>query len=133
MTMRYLLLDEHRSQAAYALWAQMQTSDPWVLQLEQIVSQAMPDIPSTTSLAEQLHMSTRTLHRKMRAATGLSTEAFIRRQRAHQAQYLLQSSTLTLAAVAHAVGYESSAALRKLLADVLDATPAQIRIKPMKR
>nr|WP_231126356.1 AraC family transcriptional regulator [Motilibacter aurantiacus] len=59
-------------------------------------------------LAAVAHMSVATLHRRFRAATGMSPLEFQRRLRLQEARRLLVAGGSTAAAVAGAVGYSSA-------------------------
>lgn len=70
---------------------------------------------SVDVLAEQLHLSRRTLYRLLEAETGMSSAEFIREIRLQTARSLLHNSrSATLDQVAEAVGYASGRNFRKL-------------------
>ncbi len=78
-----------------------------------------------SALAEEMAKSESTLHRKIKAACGLSSSAFIQEQRLTIAQELIQQKAyLTVSEVAYAVGYASPKHFSKLYKKTFLVSPA---------
>lgn len=82
---------------------------------------AIPD------LAQKLNTSLRSLHRRFRAATGMSPLAYLQQYRLQVARELLQTSNLSIAEVASAVGYPDSGYFCRLFKQTLKQTPGHYR------
>jgi transcriptional regulator GlxA family with amidase domain len=78
-------------------------------------------------LADELAMSSRTLARHVRAATGRGPLALVQGVRLNRARHLIESSRLTIAQVAERVGYEDATALRRLMRKAAGAAPSRFR------
>lgn len=63
---------------------------------------------SVDLVAAMAHMSTATLHRRFKAATGMSPLRFQKHMRLQEARRLLVTGDITVARVAERVGYESA-------------------------
>jgi transcriptional regulator GlxA family with amidase domain len=125
--MRYLLLDERPSQAAYAASAQLSGHDGVVGGLERLIEQHLPRRLSLQALADLLHMSTRTLERRVVAATGQSPRAFAQAVRMRRARHLLETTPLSVAEVAERVGYCDPTGLHRLAKSLMRQAPGQLR------
>jgi transcriptional regulator GlxA family with amidase domain len=82
------------------------------------------DLPE---LAAQARMSVRTFVRRFRDETGQSPGRWLRQQRIEQARRLLESTDLTVDAVAARVGYSNAVSLRQHLHAVVGVSPAAYR------
>jgi transcriptional regulator GlxA family with amidase domain len=122
-----LLIDGRPSQGRFAHASVLALGDPLAARVEALVREAMPAVPSVAELAARLSMSTRTLHRRLHAATGRPPVAFVQSVRLAVARSLLQSQRLAVERVAERVGYQDAASLRRLLRRALDATPSELR------
>jgi transcriptional regulator GlxA family with amidase domain len=78
-------------------------------------------------LAEHAGLSVRTFTRHFRDETGLSPGQWLIRQRAHQAQQLLEASDLTVDRIAREVGFGTAASMRQHLRDTLGVAPSTYR------
>ena len=58
-------------------------------------------------LARSLTLSRSQVHRKIKALTGMSTSIYIRQIRLQKARNLLANRSLSIAEVAHSVGFKS--------------------------
>lgn len=131
MTMRYLLLDGRPTQSHYMVLSHLQSTDDTVRRLEAIVEESMPAMPSLQELAEALHMSEKTMARRVQKATGQTPLALIQAVRLRHAQHLLETTRLTIDEIALRVGYADATALRKLTLKALHVAPGQLRGRQM--
>ncbi|WP_300450409.1 helix-turn-helix domain-containing protein [Accumulibacter sp.] len=127
LVMRYLLLDGRPSQSRYMAWSHLQSTDDTVRRLEMLIEKSLPEVPSLSALADSLHVSEKTLARRVRRATGQTPLAVIQSVRLRHAQHLLEATRLPISEVASRVGYADATALRKLTLKNLRLAPGQLR------
>jgi AraC family transcriptional activator FtrA len=82
---------------------------------------------SVDDLARRGAVSSRTLTRHFRAATGLAPGEWLQRERLRLAQRLLETTADAVEAVARRAGYETAAAMRAQFALRLQTTPRAYR------
>ncbi|GAA3279293.1 GlxA family transcriptional regulator [Streptomyces lavendulae] len=111
----YLVVDDRASQAAYAIPGAMARHDPLVAAFEQWARARIAEPLSIAEAARDLGVSERTLQRTMARTLGCSPIRLVQDLRVEQAEHLLRTTALPLAAVARRVGYESPGPLRALL------------------
>lgn len=83
--------------------------------------------PGVEQLARRAAMSPRTFTRRFRELTGTSPARWLRHQRVVRAQQLLETTPLTIDAIASQVGFASAANLREHFASVVHTTPSAYR------
>ncbi|PBC70921.1 AraC family transcriptional regulator [Streptomyces sp. TLI_235] len=114
---RYLVVDDRASQAAYTIPSALAQYDPLVSAFEQWVRARIGESLSIAEAARDLGVSERTLQRTVTRTLGCSPIRLVQNLRVEQAEHLLRTTALPLAAVARRVGYESPGPLRTLLRD----------------
>ncbi|HEY0139639.1 MAG TPA: helix-turn-helix domain-containing protein [Thermoanaerobaculia bacterium] len=124
---RYLLIDQRSSQARYMMQAHVQQLDPTVLAAERWIDAHLAEPISITSLAAELSLSAKTLARRIDAATGITPLKFIQRRRLLHASHLIETTAMSIEAVAAEVGYQDGTALRKLIKREFGTTPGALR------
>lgn len=124
---RVMLLHERAESAQFVVPSMLASGDALVSKLTKRIEAALPDIPSVAELAKELHVSERTLGRRVRNATGMGTNAMIQSVRVHRARNLLRTSRMSIEQVALSVGYRDATALRRLMQKAVGATPGQVR------
>lgn len=129
LVMRYLLLDGRQTQSRYMAWSHLQSTDDTVKRLEKLVENSLPEVPPLAVLADSLHVSEKTLARRVQRATGQTPGAVIQAVRLRHAQHLLETTRLPIAEVASRVGYADATALRKLTLKTLRLAPGQLRTR----
>lgn len=127
---RFLLVDSRQAQAPYAVPEVMASGDELVTRIVERIERAMPEVPSVAELAAHFCVSSRTLARRVRRATGRSTLALVQSVKLRRARSLLANSRLSVEQVAAAVGYEDPTALRRLIRRTSGASPRQYRPVP---
>lgn len=127
LVMRYLLLDGRPSQSCYMAWSHLQSTDDTVKRLESLVEQSLPEVPPLAALADTLHVTEKTLARRVQRATGQTPGALVQSVRLRHARHLLETTRLPVAEVASRVGYADATALRKLTLKTLRLAPGQLR------
>lgn len=82
---------------------------------------------SVSNLANELHFSERTLARKIKLATGLSSAKFMRFIKLRQAGELLMYGTESVDHVSSSLGYSDGASFRRAFKQVTSYTPMEYR------
>lgn len=124
---RYLLIDQRSSQARYMMQSHLQHEDRTVIAAERWIDAHLAEPISVQALSSELAISAKTLARRIEAATGVSPIKFIQRRRLSRASHLIETTTLSIEAVAAQVGYRDSTALRKLIKREFGMTPSALR------
>ena len=78
-------------------------------------------------IAEQAHMSDRTLGRKFRAATGMTVFDWIVRERVNRAKVILEVTDFPIAEVAAMAGFGSAEGLRRHFEKAVGTTASSYR------
>ncbi|MFE1826399.1 GlxA family transcriptional regulator [Streptomyces yangpuensis] len=112
---RYLIVDDRASQAAYAIPSALARHDPLVAAFEQWARARLAEPAPIADAARELGVSERTLQRAVARTLGRTPVGLVQDLRVEQAEHLLRTTDLPLAAVARRVGYESPGPLRALL------------------
>lgn len=124
---RYLLIDQRSSQARYMMRDHLEHEDQTVVAAERWIDAHLAQPMTVTALSSELALSPKTLARRIEAATGVSPIKFIQRRRLSHAAHLLETTALSIEAVAAEVGYQDSTALRKLIKREFGVTPSTLR------
>ena len=91
-----------------------------------LAAHASEDV-SAEEMADAVHVSYRTLHRRFQSAVGMSPLAYLQDLRVEQAKELLESTSLSLERIVGQVGYSDVSAFRRLFARRAGLSPAQYR------
>jgi transcriptional regulator GlxA family with amidase domain len=124
---RYLLIDQRASQARYMMRDHLAHEDKAVIAAERWIDAHLAQPITVTALSSELALSPKTLARRIKAGTGVSPIKFIQRRRLSHAAHLLETTALSVEAVAAQVGYQDSTALRKLIKQEFGVTPSTLR------
>jgi transcriptional regulator GlxA family with amidase domain len=122
-----LLIETRPLQGKYVQANLLALGDELVARVETLVREALPRVPSVDAIARHLALSTRTLNRRIRAATGRSPLELVQSVRLTAAKALLQASHLSVDQVAERVGYQDATSLRRLMRRTMSVTPRQMR------
>jgi transcriptional regulator GlxA family with amidase domain len=82
---------------------------------------------TSASMAQAVGMAPRTLHRRFAAEIGMPPHQWLILERVDAARELLESTDLTIEAVAHRVGFAGADLLRKHFRAALDIAPTDYR------
>lgn len=129
---RYLVVGDRSTQLASAIPEVMARGDSLVAALERWVRPHLADSFGIADAATELGVTVRTLQRAVQAEIGMTPRDFVDEIRLERATHLLQTTTLTVDAVAGRVGYLNAGTLRALyrrrrgrsIADVRGTVPA---------
>ncbi|MEM7245474.1 MAG: helix-turn-helix domain-containing protein [Acidobacteriota bacterium] len=122
-----LLLDSRESQAHFMITDFLTDRSDDVRRADEWIRENLSKPILITDLARAVHVSVRTLTRRMKDATGLAPMQFVQRVRAEEALRLLKTTSLPVSTIAQRLGYGDSATLRRLLKRLLDRTPSEFR------
>ena len=115
MTARYLVVDPHASQSAYAIPDHLAHTDPLVERFEAWARGRLGQGFSLDEAASALATSKRTLARRMNVVLGKSPLSYFQDLRVERAVHLLQTSPQNLDRIAEQVGYADGLTLGTLL------------------
>ncbi len=124
---RSLLIDQRPSQARYMIQMHLQQDDPTVVAAERWIDAHLSEAIVVSDLSSALAVSSRTLARRIEAATGASTIKFIQRRRLLRAGHLLETTSLSIDEISARVGYQNGTALRKLVKREFGMLPTALR------
>lgn len=124
---RYMLIDQRSSQARYMMPTHIHEIDPTVIAAERWIDAHLAAPISVASLSSELAVSPKTLSRRIVAATGVSPIKFIQRRRLLCASHLIETTSMSIEAIAAKVGYQDGTALRKLVKREFGTTPSAMR------
>ena len=98
-----------------------------IAELIQWVEEHLHESLSLEKLAQQGHLSVRTLTRRFQQELGMSPMAWLTHRRIERARELLESTDLPVEAVATRCGFPSAAALRSHFRKLFSTTPSAYR------
>lgn len=124
---RFLAIEARPSQARYMMLSAVAGLGREVRAIERWIRENLSRSFSMTEMARALGMSTRTLDRRVRRATGKGPSHFVQRLRLEQATHLIETSDLALSEIADRVGYRDATTLRRLLQRHLGVNPTEMR------
>ncbi len=122
----YLQRPGGQHQFSVALATQPATR-PVLRELQSWIREHLRDDCSVAALARQASMSERTLARAFRAELGVSPADLVEQLRIEAARQLLESSDLTVAAVARSCGFGTTETLHRAFLRRVNVTPAAYR------
>lgn len=129
LAMRYLVVDERPSQAAYAIPSALAQSDPIVAAFEQWAREHLTGTISLSEAAGVIGVSERTLQRSVQRTIGTSPIRFVQDLRVERARHLLRTTDMSLEAISQKVGYQQPNTLRKLLRERTGKTTSALRTR----
>jgi transcriptional regulator GlxA family with amidase domain len=115
------------SQAIYVPPGHLSASNPFLLQAEHIVRQAGEAPFTTIDLARALRVSERTLHRRLKEASGETPKHFLDRVRFDTARMLLETTRNSIKQLATASGYADETSFRRAFRRYSGMTPGAYR------
>jgi AraC family transcriptional regulator of adaptative response / DNA-3-methyladenine glycosylase II len=94
-----------------------------------LIADGLVDREGVGGLASALGYTERHVHRQLVAVVGVGPLALARAQRAQTARVLLETTTLSVTAVAFAAGFQSIRQFNATTREVFDLTPSQLRAR----
>lgn len=123
------LLDLSRNtQAAYAqLRPRKYHQDPAILAVQDAMERRYAECLRMEQLAKEQHLSSRTLIRRFRLATGQTPLQYLQDLRIEAAKHHLESSAEPIERIIQKVGYEDQSSFTRLFRQATGLTPSQYR------
>ena len=112
---------------AYAAGSGNVHGDELIAEVQDILRSRYAEPLNIADLASELGISSRSLNRRFKNATGLSPVIYLQQQRLNTARDLLRTSNLSIAEVANAVGYGDSDYFCRRFRDAMKQTPSDYR------
>ncbi|MBC7707304.1 MAG: helix-turn-helix domain-containing protein [Rhodoferax sp.] len=112
---RYLLAQEHGSQAAFVIPDHLMHTDPLVERFEDWARRSLAQGFSLTGAARAIGASERTLARRLRSVLGKTPLSYFQDLRVERALHLLRSGSESVDQIAAHIGYANGVTLRALL------------------
>jgi transcriptional regulator GlxA family with amidase domain len=122
-----MLVDESKSSQRPFMALARRFGDPLIDTAIEWMERRLAGSFSAAHLAEELHVSYRTLHRRFCAVTGMAPLAYLQALRVEQAKALLEETGQSTGQIAAAIGYDDDSAFRRIFARLTGITPAQYR------
>ena len=122
-----MLVDGARSSQRPFMAVQKNFDDVLVQQAVDWLIERCNESVTPQQLADALHVSYRTLHRRFHAATGMPPLTFLQSLRVEQAKELLEGTRLSLEQIVEKIGYSDASAFRRLFVRQAGLSPAQYR------
>ncbi|MBZ9610489.1 GlxA family transcriptional regulator [Rheinheimera maricola] len=128
---KIMLTDPNRtSQVPYMdLSIGQQHNDSLIKQLQAHLAQQLAAPFALEALAQQFHLTKRTLLRRFKAALDDTPLNYLQRLRVEQAKRLLETTNQPIEQIVLQVGYEDVSSFRKLFLQYTELTPSQYRQK----
>jgi AraC-like DNA-binding protein len=94
--------------------------------IQQVLSEHLfkPEF-NTQMFCEITGLSRSQMHRKIKSTTGLSTSAFIRKQRIKAAAELLQSTNVSISLISAGVGFKTPSYFNKHFKEIMGCSPTE--------
>ena len=126
---RVMLIDVNRTeQLQYVnLRAPVQHGDELVLRAQTALLMNLARPPTLQKLADRFNVTTRTLGRRFKSATGETPITFLQNARVEQARRLLKSTNVSFDQIAYRVGYEDPGAFRRVFVQAVGLSPREYR------
>lgn len=126
---RVMLIDINRSaQLPYASTHELtQHSDDLVLRAQSMLLSDLRNPARPEQLAGRLRVTSRTLNRRFKAATGETPLEFLQKARVERAKRLLETTGLGVDEIVHRIGYEDASSFRRLFNRTTSISPLEYR------
>ena len=122
-----MLIDGARTSQRPFMALQKSFADPLVQQAADWIAAHCTGEIATNEIADALHVSYRTLHRRFNSAANMPPLAYLQSLRVEHAKELLENSRLSLEQIVEKIGYSDVSAFRRLFVRTAGLSPAQYR------
>lgn len=122
-----MLVDGARTSQRPFMTLRRRFDDPLIQRATDWLGRRVAEDVSAEALAEALHVSYRTLHRRFQAAAGMPPLGYLQDLRVESAKELLEGTSLSLEQIVGKVGYSDVSAFRRLFVRRAGLSPAQYR------
>jgi transcriptional regulator GlxA family with amidase domain len=126
---RVMLIDVNRAtQLPYANVHELtQHGDDLVARAQSLLLSNLRQPAQLDKLAGCLRVTSRTLNRRFKAATGETPLEFLQKARIERAKRLLEATTASVDEIVHRVGYDDTSSFRRLFKRVTGVSPFEYR------
>jgi len=126
---RVMLVDVNRTtQLQYPnLQGQVGHGDDLVIRAQSLLLTNLAHAPDLNMLAEELGVTSRTLGRHFKRATGETPLTFLQNARIERARRLLETTNMNFDQIAHRVGYDDASSFRRLFTQTTGLAPRDYR------
>ena len=126
---RVMLIDVHRTeQLQYGnLRTPVLHGDDLVLRAQTMLLANLARAPDLTRLAARLNITSRTLGRRFRRATGETPITFLQNARVERAKRFLESTKMSFDQVSYRMGYDDPGAFRRVFVQAVGLSPREYR------
>ena len=122
-----MLVDEARSSQLPFMALQRRFSEPQVDSAIAWMESHMDESVTAVEIAEALHISYRTLHRRFQSITGMPPLKYYQALRIELAKELLERSGKSIAQIAQETGYSDLSTFRRLFTRMTSISPSRYR------
>ena len=105
----------------------VQHGDDLVLRAQSLLLSNLRRTVQLDKLADRLGVTSRTLNRRFKSATGETPLEFLQKARIGHAKRLLETTNISLDDVVHRVGYEDTSSFRRLFKRTTSISPLEYR------
>lgn len=105
----------------------MDLPDPLLRKLHKAAERMPAEEATVSRLAQKLHMTQRTLARKVAAGTGMAIAGYVRRIKLNQVSERLIHTSVPASAISAELGFSSDAGMRRMFKELTGLTPTQYR------
>lgn len=123
----YLAVGDRPRQGDVMRSSLLPITDPVLSAFDRAVRDGLTDPLDLGQIARRIGVSQRTLQRLTSSVIGMTPVRYIQQVRLERAVNLLRTTDLSLAAIAHAVGYQDATTLGTLIRRRRGTTPTQLR------
>ena len=111
----------------FAIPSILTQSDPFMMRIQELVVNGLESGISVDSLANEMHVSSRTLHRRIKDSIGISPNRLISAIRIETAKTYLETTSDAIATIAGKVGFEDTSSFRSAFSRNVGTTPTEYR------
>lgn len=122
-----LLLDSRTSQSHFMVTDFLAERSEDLRRADQWIRKNLGESIRIADVASAIHVSPRTLARRVKEASGYSPGQYVQRIRVEEAARLLKTTDLPVSRIACRVGYQDTATLRRRMKRLLNQTPSELR------
>ncbi|MGI9295544.1 MAG: GlxA family transcriptional regulator [Pseudomonadales bacterium] len=103
--------------------------DPLLTRAQELIARDLANGVTVCSLAQELGLSERTFHRRVKELAGMSPIQMIAATRIEVAKTLLETSSKPIATISRLVGFEEVSSLRSAFSKTVGMTPSAYRAR----
>ncbi|WP_137167157.1 GlxA family transcriptional regulator [Salinimonas lutimaris] len=106
---------------------QQQHHDSLIHSIQNFLNQDIQSLPGVDELATRFNLTSRTLNRRFRNATGFTPGQYIQQLKVDQARKLLETKNYTMDQILSEIGYEDASSFSRLFKRKTGCSPSEYR------